>query len=66
MYINCYGWLHKMCMDSSIKRQKGETVANAFEEIMKILNRKPNRLWVDQGKKFYNQHMYKLLKFKTY
>ena len=26
--------------------------------------RKPDKLWVDQGKEFYNEHMYKLFKFK--
>ena len=31
---------------------------------MKKSNRKPNKLWVDQGKEFYNEHMYKLFKFK--
>ena len=52
-------------MDSSFKNKKGETVANAFEEIMKKSKRKPNKLWVDQGKEFYNQHMYKIFKFKN-
>ena len=47
-----------------LKDKKGETVANAFIDIMKKSNRKPNKLWVDQGKEFYNQHMYKLFKFK--
>ena len=55
-----------------LKDKKGETVANAFKDIMKKSNRKPNKLWVDQGKEFYNQHMYslrdtngdKLFKFK--
>ena len=27
-------------------------------------NRRPRKLWVDQGKEFYNEHMYKLFKFK--
>ena len=48
----------------SLKDKKGETVANAFKDVMKKSNRKPNKLWVDQGKEFYNQHMYKLFKFK--
>ena len=47
-----------------LKDKKGETVSNAFKEIMKKSNRKPNKLWVDQGKEFYNEHMYKLFKFK--
>ena len=32
---------------------------------MKKSKRKPNKLWVDQGKEFYNQHMYNLFKFKN-
>ena len=47
-----------------LKDKKGETVANAFKETMKKSNRKPNKLWVDQSKEFYNQHMYNLFKFK--
>ena len=47
-----------------LKDKKGETVSNAFKEIIKKSNRKPNKLWVDQGKEFYNEHMYKLFKFK--
>ncbi len=47
-----------------LKDKSGETVANAFKEIMRKSNRKPNKLFVDEGKEFYNQHMYKLFKFK--
>ena len=47
-----------------LKDKKGETVANAFKDIMKKSKRTPNKLWVDQGKEFYNEHMYKLFKFK--
>ena len=43
-----------------LKNKKGETVVNAFKDIMKKSKRKPNKLWVDQGKEFYNQHMYSL------
>ena len=31
---------------------------------MKKSERRPCKLWVDQGKEFYNEHMYKLFKFK--
>ena len=47
-----------------LKHKDGLSVSNAFKEIMKKSNRKPNKLWVDQGKQFYNEHMYKLFKFK--
>ena len=47
-----------------LKHKDGLSVSNAFKAIMKKSNRKPNKLWVDQGKEFYNEHMYKLFKFK--
>ena len=47
-----------------LKTKKGEEVAEAFKSIIKKSNRKPNKLWVDQGKEFYNEHMYKIFKFK--
>ena len=43
-----------------LKDKKGKTVANAFKDIMKKSKRKPNKLFVDEGKEFYNQHMYSL------
>ena len=51
-----------------LKDKKGETVANAFKGIIKKSSRKSNKIWVDKGKEFYNQHMYQhlynLFKFK--
>ena len=47
-----------------LKIKDGLSVSNAFKEIMKKSNRRPRKLWVDQGKEFYNEHMYKLFKFK--
>ena len=35
-----------------LKYKKSKTVLNAFIEIVNESNRKPNKLWVDQGKKF--------------
>ena len=37
-----------------VKDKKGKTVLNAFIEIVNESNSKPNRLWVDQGREFYN------------
>ena len=34
--------------------QKGISIVNAFDKIIKQSNRKPNKLWVDQGGEFYN------------
>ena len=39
-----------------VKDKKGKTVLNAFIEIVNESNSKPNRLWVDQGREFYNKH----------
>ena len=47
-----YGWA------VPLKDKKGETIANAFTELIDYLKRKPNKLWVDQGKESYIQHMY--------
>ena len=38
-----------------LKDKKGKTVLNAFIKIVNESNRKPNKLWVDQGREFYNK-----------
>ena len=35
----------------------GKAVLNTFIEIVNESNRKPNKLWVDQGREFYNKLM---------
>ena len=37
-----------------LKDKKGISIINAFNKIIKKSNRKPNKIWVDQGGKFYN------------
>ena len=37
--------------------KKVKTVLNAFIEIVNESNRKPNKLWADQGREFYNKLM---------
>ena len=37
-----------------LKDKKGISVVNAFNKIIKQFNRKPNKIWVDQGGEFYN------------
>ena len=44
-----------------LKDKKGKTVLYAFIEIVNKSNRKPNKLWVDQGREFYNKLMQKWL-----
>ena len=42
-----------------LKNQKGTTIVNAFESILDSSKRKPNKIWVDQGSEFYNNHFKK-------
>ena len=44
-----YAWV-KYLKDKKIK-----TVINAFIQIVNESNRKPNKLWVDQERDFYNK-----------
>ena len=37
-----------------LKDKKGISILNAFDKIIKQYNRKANKIWVDQGKEFYN------------
>ena len=46
----------------SLKDKKGATITNAFQSILKESNRKPNKIWVDQGSEFYNSVFKKFLK----
>ena len=41
-----------------LKDKKGFSVTNAFNKIIKQSERKPNKIWVDQGSEFYN-HIFK-------
>ena len=72
-----YGWIRPL------KDKKGESVAEAFKDIMKTSKRKrpkgkrskgaahkvgaptegrkPNKVWVDKGKEFYNKHVKDIL-----
>ena len=59
-YLSCvintftkYAWV------KTLKDKKGKTVLNAFIERVNESNRKPNKLWIDQGKEFYNRFIQK-------
>ena len=45
-----------------LKDKKGISIVNAFQKILKEFNRKPNKIWVDKGRKFYNSSFKKWLK----
>ena len=49
-----YGWI------IPLRDKKGETVAEALKTILKE-GRKPEYLWTDKGKEYYNKHVKKLL-----
>ena len=36
-----------------LKDKKGISILNALDKIIKQYNRKPNKIWVDQGGEFY-------------
>ena len=44
-----------------LKDKKGISVANAFDKMIKQSERKPNKIWVDQGSEFYNNNFKKWL-----
>ena len=37
-----------------LKDKKGISIVKAFDKIIRQSNRKPNKIWVDQGGEFYN------------
>ena len=45
-----------------LKDKKSISIVNAFQMIFKKSNRKPNKIWVDKGSKFYNSSLKKWLK----
>ena len=45
-----------------LKDKKGLSIANAFQSISNNSKRKPNKIWVDQGREFYINVFKKWLK----
>ena len=45
-----------------LKDEKGVSIVCAFQKISDDLNRKPNKIWIDKGSKFYNNSFKKWLK----
>ena len=48
-----------------IKHMKGTSIANAFQKIISKRQRKPNKIWFDQGSEFYNQSFKDFLKINN-
>ena len=44
-----------------LKDKKGISIVNAFQKLLQEPNRKPNKIWVDKGGKFYNNSFKKWL-----
>ena len=44
----------KYAFVAPLKDKKGVSIVNAFDKIIKQSNRKPNKIWVDEGSEFYN------------
>ena len=42
--------------------KKSITITNAFQNILKESNRKPNKIWVDKGSEFHNNSFKKMVK----
>ena len=54
-YLLCVIDLHsKYAFVIPLKDKKGISIVNAFNKIIKQSNRKPNKIWIDQGEEFYN------------
>ena len=45
-----------------LKDKKGVSIVNAFQKILDTSERKPNKIWVDEGSEFYNNYFKKWLK----
>ena len=54
-YILCVIDLYsKYAFVVPLKDKKGISIVNAFNKILKQSERKPNKIWIDQGGEFYN------------
>ena len=41
----------------NLQEKKGTTITYTFQMVFNESGRKPNKIWVDKGSKFYNQSM---------
>ena len=54
-YLLCVIDLYSKCaFVIPLKDKIGISIVNAFNKIIRQFNRKPNKIWVDQGGEFYN------------
>ena len=52
-------------MHGPLKDKKNIVIAYAFRNFLDESNRKPNKIWVDKGSKFFNSLMKSLLQGKS-
>ena len=65
-YLSCVVDLFsKYAFVVPLKDKKGTTIINAFQSILNSSTRKPNKIWVDQGSEFYNNHFKKWLQYNN-
>ena len=63
-YLLCsFDLFSKYAFVVPLKDKKGVTITNAFQSILDNSERKPNKIWTDQGSDFYNAHFKKWLKY---
>ena len=55
-----YAWV------KPLQGKNGKIVLNAFIKIVNESNRKPNKLWVDQGREFYKETYARMVKKEWY
>ena len=58
-FFSKYAWV------VPLKDKRGISNANAFQKILDSSNRKPNKIWVDQGGEFYNKIFERFLKINN-
>ena len=49
----------------TIKDKKETSIVNAFNKILSDSNKKPNKIWIDQGSEFYNNSFKDFLKISN-
>ena len=60
--LNVLDCFSRFAWSAPLKDKTGLTVLNALKNIVEESKRKPNHLWVDQGREFYNKHFDEWLK----
>ena len=55
IFILCDRCFYQISLRWTLTGKKDKIVLNAFIQIVNESNRKPNKLWVDQGIEFYNK-----------